>query len=250
MYKIMPLNLSIIVNCYTEIDNFHFFESLVQHYSEMPLYIRRNFELIIVDDHSPAPIEAPLTSLLNIRIFRIDDNIEWNQPGARNLGVTHARCDNILLHDIGQSAPEKTLAKLIGIKDAGRYIYKFPRLNDRDNTRMIEHPNTFFMSRGRFLRYFGYDEEFAGHYGREDSTFIRLQRRMGTKIKTMSEAYPIIHRKMAEDYSYAILKRCMLFNTQLMKAKLAKGRLHDESCFSRKFLNFRFHLVKESSLDG
>ncbi len=245
----MSLKLSIIVNCYTEINNLHSVTNLVQHYSEMPLSIRRNFELIMVDDHSPAPIESHLAFLLNIRIFRIDDNIEWNQPGARNLGVTHARCDNILMHDLGQCAPEITLAKLIGIKNAGRCIYKFPRLNDKDNTRMIKHPNTFFMSRGRFLRYFGYDEEFAGHYGREDSTFVRLQRRMGAKIKTVSEAYPIIHRKMDEDYSYATLERCMYFNTQLMEAKLAKGRLHDESCFSRKFLNFRFHLVQESSLD-
>jgi glycosyltransferase involved in cell wall biosynthesis len=246
-----PPKLSIIVNAYTESGNAAFASNLMSYYAAMPIELKQQFEIIIVDDHSPVPITAPLgVSPLYLRILRIDEDIPWNQPGARNLGVIHARCDGILMHDLGQCAPETTLRKLIKIKDAGRSIYKFPRLDEEDNSRMIEHPNTLFLSRGRFLRYYGYDEEFAGHYGLEDSTFVRLQRRMGAKIKIMSKAYPITHRKKDEDYCYATLNRDLTFNTQLMKAKLAKGRLRDESCFSRKFLNFRFHLVQESSLDG
>lgn len=244
-----PPQVSVIVNGYTEAGNSSFAEHLMRHYAAMPLMLKRQFELILIDDHSPVPISAPPgLPALNLRIFRIDDDIDWNQPGARNLGVIQARSYQVLLHDLGQSTPAATLEKVIALGDTQDTIYKFHRLAEDDQSILAEHPNTLLMARARFLKYFGYDEEFAGHYGREDSTFTRLQRRFGAKIKTVSRSYPMINRKRDEEYSYSRLNRDMSFNSRLMAEKLELGRVKNHACFSRKFLAFKFHLVSASSL--
>jgi len=49
-------------------------------------------EFIIIDDGSPLHYEIPEFNL-NLRWIKINENIKWNQAGARNLGVLSAKSD-------------------------------------------------------------------------------------------------------------------------------------------------------------
>jgi predicted glycosyltransferase involved in capsule biosynthesis len=241
--------VTIIVNCYSEIDNASFVGNLVNHYQDLPVALKEKFEVILVDDHSPHALASFVQGRLNMRILRVDDDIPWNQPGARNLGVVYSRSDKIVMHDVGQCLPQQTLEKIVEIANPSNRIYKFAGVSERDSSvKLKSHPNTLFMSRSRFLRYYGYDEEFAGHYGREDTCFTRLQRRFGARIGRLSSRYPVIFRERDEDFDYSGLKRDKTINTALMERKLALARRLDEGCFSRKFLSFSFHLAMEFRL--
>lgn len=241
--------VSIIVNCYAEISNASFVGNLVRHYQDYPIFLKEKFELILVDDHSPHALATFVQGDLNMRILRIDEDIPWNQPGARNLGVIYARSDKILMHDVGQCLPPQTLEKIVKMANPADRIFKFNLVSERDaSVKFKAHPNTLFMSRARFLRYYGYDEEFSGSYGREDTCFTRLQRRFGARIKCFPSRYPVICRERDEDFEYSNLKRDKTVNTALMEKKLELARRLDERCFSGRFLSFPFHLAKEFHL--
>lgn len=242
-------SVTVIVNCYSEAGNESFVANLVKHYQELPVSLKEKFELILVDDHSPHALASFVQGSLNMRILRIDDDIPWNQPGARNLGVVYSRSDKIVMHDVGQCLPQQTLEKIIRMANPSNRIYKFIRVSEHDaSVKLKSHPNTLFMSRSQFLRCYGYDEEFAGNYGREDTCFTRLQRRFGARIKELPGRYSVICRERDEDFVYSDLKRDKTINTALMERKLNLARHSDEQCFSRKFLSFSFHLAKEFSL--
>jgi len=244
-------SVAIIVNCYSETGNSSFVSNLVKHYQEFPVSLKEKFELILVDDHSPCPLVSFVQGDLNMRILRVDDDIPWNQPGARNLGVVYSRSDKIVMHDVGQCLPPQTLEKIVRMANPSNRIYKFIGVSERDaSLKLKSHPNTLFMSRSRFLRHYGYDEEFAGNYGREDTCFTRLQRRFGARIKCLPNRYPVVCRERDENFVYSDLKRDKEVNTALMEKKLNLARRRDERCFSRKFLSFSFHLAKEFRLGG
>jgi len=238
-----PVRLSIIVNCYVEPANREGAARLLASYADLDPDLKRQVELILVDDHSPLRIDPPTARGLRGRLFRIDADIPWNQPGARNLGVVHARSDRILMHDMGQHAPAGTLRRLLAMRGPGRRIHKFHRVEEGTDRPSPPHANSLFLSRTRFLQWFGYDEQFAGHYAREDTTFTRLQRRFGARLKVMPTRYPLMQRPRDEDVDYARMKRDMTVNTDLMREKLALGREKDDACFSRRFLDFPFHEV-------
>lgn len=238
-----PVQLSIIVNCYVEPANREAAARLLACYDQVDDALKPRIELILVDDHSPLRIDPPSKPGLKARLFRIDEDIAWNQPGARNLGAVHARADRLLMHDMGQHAPSNTLRRLLSMRPPGQRIYKFRRVEEGTGRALPPHANSLFLSRTRFLQWFGYDEQFAGHYGREDSTFTRLARRFGARLKHLPAAYPLVQRPRDEDVDYARMKRDMTVNTELMREKLELGRAKDDACFSRRFLDFPFHEV-------
>jgi predicted glycosyltransferase involved in capsule biosynthesis len=51
------------------------------------------------------------------------------------------------------------------------------------------------MSRARFLRFHGFDEEFAGHYGSEDYRFVKIQKYHGTRFPKFRKKYRCLQRQ-------------------------------------------------------
>lgn len=141
-----------------------------------PEEVRRHLEFIVVDDHSDQPLSIDRTGL-NLRQFRVDDDVDWNMPGCRNLAAMHANspwllyfdCDNVL------SAPQAALLHAgLGRLDP-RKLYVFGR--SIDGQLVDPHINSFLISRSGFFAVGGYDEDFAGHYGYEDVLFRNMWRR-------------------------------------------------------------------------
>lgn len=156
---------------------------------QLPEDIRTAVEFVIIDDGSPIKYDIG-TFDLNITWLRINEDIPWNQAGALNLGVTYAKSDKNFITDLDQELPESSFRYLINCRNPGRNFYKIYQ-ESRENgvkkrgkvfnfgDRYYGHPNTFFMSRARFMRFFGYDEDFAGNYGSEDFRFVKYQNNKG-----------------------------------------------------------------------
>src|SRR4029079_16997972 len=78
---------------------------LFERYSRYDSALLDRVHFVVVDDGSPVRYDVPALEL-NLTWIRIDRDIAWNQPGARNVGVFHARADNVFVTDIDLEMPE------------------------------------------------------------------------------------------------------------------------------------------------
>src|SRR6266446_426623 len=85
--------------------------------------------------------------------FKIDQDIPWNQGGARNLGVTYARADNIFLCDIDVAVPEQTMTYLVRRGPCGKSMYRPARGEQATGAETDPHPNVFLLSRARYFKF-------------------------------------------------------------------------------------------------
>jgi len=132
-------------------------------------------EAIVVDDHSDTPpIEILRHSPIPVRLYRVRDDIAWNQPGARNLGMLMAQTRWVLSTDADHLVPAATMRALMAMEPDPGAAYTFAR---EDASR--PHPNTWLLTRDAYWNGGGFDEDYAGHYGHDDTSFRRrLKRRV------------------------------------------------------------------------
>lgn len=167
----MPV-LSVITHVYNAQDGIDFQSRIWRTYSREVI---ESLEFIVIDDHSVPPLVVD-SSDIRLRHFRVEDDIDWNMAGCRNLGALHASanwllyfdCDNIITAEQMQA-----LIQSISTLDP-RKLYVFNRLEEG---RLVDpHINTFLISRAGFFEVGGYDEDFVGHYGYEDVLFRNMWR--------------------------------------------------------------------------
>jgi len=221
---------------------------LLDKYTEYDSELLDQIQFVIVDDCSPLQFDLPDYDL-NITWLRITDDIQWNQGGARNLGAVYAKSDKILISDLDLEFPEYTLRKMVEMRNPGRNFYKIYRKDKESGSIRNGHPNTFFMSRGRFMRLYGYDEEYSGGYGAEDYRFVKFQKYHGSWQHHLSKRYYCHKRtEIDRDEAYHSLKRDFGRNTTIDHRKrnelLCGGA---ESGHSRIFLNFRWEIMLDNS---
>lgn len=219
--------------------------NLLKQYQGYDPELMSRIHFILVDDCSH--ISVDLSGFrLNIDLVRITDDIQWNQAGARNVGVVYAKSDKILLTDIDHVFPEHTLKELVHRANPVSRFYKFYRKRE-DGSIGKGHPNTFFMSRARFMRFYGYDEEFSGNYGGEDYRFVKNQKYHGSRQKYLGKEYWCSRRyDFNKNEDYHSLKRDHSNNTPIDKRKAEEiRRFGGEFGHSRQFLTFKwdYHTV-------
>lgn len=174
----MPRKITVILPYYCNptmlFHQFHHFAGL-----EDP--IRSQVELIVVDDGSPNPLPPLATNKARfaLRIFRIDEDIRWNQDAARNIGVKEAQTDWIILTDMDHIVSAEALYVATHKTLQRGAAYRFRRQTALDRNGATEpykpHPNSFLMERETFEKAGGYDERFAGYYGTDADFVERLK---------------------------------------------------------------------------
>ncbi len=136
----------------------------------------QRLEFVVIDDHSDQPIQVD-RGPLNLRLFRVDSDIDWNMPGCRNLAAIQASSPWLLYFDVDNVAPSEQLQRLVlglpGLDPTRLCVFR--RMHDGQEVE--PHINSFLISRKGFFRAGGYDEDFAGHYGYEDVLFRNLWRK-------------------------------------------------------------------------
>ncbi|MEZ3501371.1 glycosyltransferase family A protein [Pantoea sp. KPR_PJ] len=233
------IDLTLITHFYCNQMTIESVTSLLRQYETYPDKILDRTEFIIVDDCSPLKYDLPELNL-NFRWLRITTDIPWNQGGARNLGVTFAKSDKIVMSDLDHAFPADTLKYLVNHPNPGRNFYKLWRKKP-DGSIYKGHANLFFMSRARFLRFYGYDEEFSGHYGAEDYRFVKYQKYQGSRQGYLPKTVYCYERSLDREQSYHSLTRDLSANTPVdLRKKNECSLFGKEAGHSRLFLNFEW----------
>lgn len=81
------IELTYVTHFYCNQKNINSITDLLKKYETYSRNLIEKIEFIIVDDCSPLEYEIPDLNL-NYRWLKITTDIQWNQGGARNLGVT------------------------------------------------------------------------------------------------------------------------------------------------------------------
>ncbi|WP_107791515.1 glycosyltransferase family A protein [Campylobacter concisus] len=210
-------------------------------------------EFVIIDDGSPLKYEIPDFNL-NLRWIKINEDIKWNQSGARNLGVLSAKSDKLIITDLDHIFYEDTLKFMATYNFKEKEIYKSRRTHIHRNGFISgnypSHGNVFAMSRGNFLKYFGYDEEFAGNYGYEDNFCAQYFDALGFKRKYITKRKYFYRERDDNDVnhksSYHSLNRDDSQNKIIYEKKKEKMKKYGAMvAHSRMFLNFTWHVLSE-----
>lgn len=139
-----------------------------------PDYIKEKINFIVIDDCSDPPMHIPEMNL-NLKGFRILDNIKWNQPGVRNLGATVAETDWLLFADTDMVISADIMVQVFEREFDPEKLYNFQRKR-MSNPNVIHHKIhkcTAIMTKNLFWNIgLGYDEDFCGEYGFDDSFFF------------------------------------------------------------------------------
>jgi hypothetical protein len=211
---------------------------LLMRYADYPAHILDSVLFVLVDDGSPSRVEIPENIDLNLRVLRVGEDIPWNQPGARNLGAVMSASDKIFMTDVDHVLNPEAFEEMIRRRNPGRTMYKLRR-KDSTGAVLKSHPNTFFLSRARFLRYHGYDEEFCGHYGFDDAMLWRWQRYHGTRFLYLPSRCVAALREMKGKIGFHSLVRSLEHNRELATKKRSQWKLYGgKAGHSRRFLNF------------
>lgn len=190
--------------------------TLVVPYYENPVFLQRQLahwddqytttqqamlSVIVVDDGSPihpAGDYAP-TSLhydVNVRFFRIEQDVRWNWLAARNIGMHHASDGWCLLTDMDHVVSAETIGALIyGVHDT-RVVYCFAR-QEHTGERIQPHSASFFLHRSTFWKTGGYDEALSGYYGTDGD----FRRRLAQVAPLVLTPETLIRHEYVEDSS-------------------------------------------------
>jgi hypothetical protein len=142
----------------------------------LPDEVKAAFHAVVVDDGSPTRPALPVvesTGIGSFRLYRTAVDVRWNWLFCRNLGVSVATTDWVLLTDIDHVVPAETLQALMTDPLDERNVYRFSRVDARrpgpfpldECPAYKPHPNTWLMTRAMFDRIGGYDERLSGCYG-------------------------------------------------------------------------------------
>lgn len=240
------IDLTYVTHFYCNQHSIDSVTDLLKQYETYPSELLDRIEFIIVDDCSPLEYTMPDLNL-NFRWLRITTDIPWNQGGARNLGVTYAKSDKILMSDLDHAFPVETLAYLANHRNPGRHFYKLRRKDPQGNI-YKGHSNLFFMSRARFFRFYGYDEEYCGNYGAEDYRFVKYQKYQGSRQSYLPACAWCYERVVDREQSYHSLTRDLTANTPVDRRKKAEcDAFGQEYGHSRMFLNFSWVMLGQGT---
>jgi len=238
------IRLTYVINYYLDREELAYTVlDVLSRYSKYSSDLLDVIQFVIVDDGSPVEFDIPEYAL-NITWLRITEDIPWNMGGSKNLGVVYAKSDKVLISDLDREFPEHTLRKMTEMGNLGRKFYKVWARDSETKVMGRPHSNTFLISRGRFLKLYGYDEEYAGGYGAEDYRFVKFQKYHGSWQRKLPKKFYCIRRKLMKDGDYVSLKREFTRNTPIDQRK--RNELlywGEESGHSRMFLNFKWDVV-------
>lgn len=158
--------------------------------------------IVIVDDCSPEPLQCP-TSL---DCYRIESNIPWNQPGARNLGFQESE-GWIVCADIDHLVTKENIDQILKLKKEKGTVYFLGR-EDNDSW------NVYLIHKDDFEKVGGYDEDFSGHYGYDDILFL-YQCQKNLRVKELRD----IKVKVFAKESSTKMERNYEFNRKLLELK-------------------------------
>lgn len=155
---------------YPYYENPEFLAYQARQWTAYPKHVRMPLSAIIVDDGSPEhpaePILKGAEQPFPISLYRIEIDVRWNWPAARNIGFHRASDGWVFVTDMDHVVPPETAeAMILGQYDPKR-IYCFARA-EHTGADIHPHSASFLMTRKLFWKIGGYDERGSGFYGND-----------------------------------------------------------------------------------
>lgn len=186
-------------------------EKQAEFFSAYPDDLKPYLQLIVTDDGSPTKPAKHCDIGFPFELYRMKQDIRWNQDACRNVGAHHAKHPWLLLCDMDHLIPAETIRALVEDRchmrdinpeietsfDASR-IYKFERKDWPNLEYKKPHPNTWFVTHKRYWRAGGYDERFAGYYGTDAEFRDRMHTQCGTTIYLQECIYRVPREVIAD----------------------------------------------------
>jgi len=190
-----------------------------------------HLKIIYVDDCSPEPAypilcKAPQRVRNRIEAYRINEDIPWNQHGARNLGAYVAPEGWLLVMDMDRIILKYDMHRMLN-RDLDDYHHFKPygikmgkRLQSDDKVPV----NQFLCTREDYWKVGGYDEDYCGCYG-GDGPFLKALEKYAP-LRTMEDVRMIrYHTDMDNtDATTTDLKRDKGHNSEYQRRQKEKQR--------------------------
>ena len=159
--------LTVIIHFY---NNHDVVRKHVESWKTLPISVLSKIQFICIDDFSDDEIIVDKDNL-NLRLFRVIDDIDWNMPGCKNLGAVMSKTEWILFFDIDSFIESDGFEKILeGLPNlASNNLYRFKTHQFGED--VGSHVNILLLNRDSFFKMGGLDEDFAGNYGFEDIHF-------------------------------------------------------------------------------
>lgn len=114
-------------------------------------------------------------SKLNIVLYRINIDINWNQGEANNLAFSKIKTEYVIRNDIDHIIDENNLIKLLELINTNLKLdttfYGFKRKDIYTHNTLRSHPNIYIISKSNYMKVNGYNESLCGNYG-DDFEFL------------------------------------------------------------------------------
>lgn len=170
----------------------------------------------IIDDGSRVAIDKIIEDCqimkLDLRVFRIEEDIPWNIPGVRNLGATVCATPWILICDMDQTFERPAIQKMLKLIENGSgSFYSFAR-NENTSTR-----GTMLISLDDYWKVGGYDEDLTGNYGYNDPLFRKQLEKQNIIEIVTDDVYCIQHSA-----DCALNRDTKQINADKMKQKISE----------------------------
>jgi hypothetical protein len=139
-----------------------------------PDHVLDDLSIVIVDDHGEPPVDVGLVKSLtayvrDVQLFRITENIPWNQMGARNLGMVHADGWCLMVDpDMVFQADVMHRIQLAAEKLSPGHVVRYQLKHVSSGKLDASSPNTYLIHSTDFIKVGGYDEDYAGNKGWSD----------------------------------------------------------------------------------
>jgi hypothetical protein len=168
-------NLTLVLPYY---DNPTMFVAQQQAWREYPDALKELLQVIVVDDGSPRwPARDYVRDTgVPLSLYRTLVDVRWNWIFCRNLAMSKATTEWVLMTDIDHVMPTKVLGSIVTRKLDARVAYRLSRVDAPKMTPYKPHPNTWLMTRMLFDVVGGYDETFSGYYGTDGDFRRRVER--------------------------------------------------------------------------
>ena len=171
-----------ITLCYTYYDNYPAFERMVNYYKKLK---NPNVRFLIIDDGSP---NRPLTKKDTPKgwdMYRITEDVGWNNEGAKNLAMHVAETEWVVLLDLDHILFADVFMGLHRItelpEDKAPFFRRPLRFLENGQPEPNTDPlrqfaaNSYAITKTHFWKLGGYDESLQGFYG-YDSSMVRQLR--------------------------------------------------------------------------
>lgn len=158
-------------------------EMLAKHltlWNKYPYQIMKYFTFFIIDDGSKTDIKEMLKTLpnsnLDLRVFRVLEDLYCNIAGVRNLGAKLCETPYLLILDMDTLVNAKMAHELVKIAKNNIYhslVFKFNRMcsNPKHIKHNTYHPAVCLIRKTDYWKIGGCEEDLVGHYGFTDPCF-------------------------------------------------------------------------------